>query len=141
MQGTDGNRADKVLEAIGLACNKNTCPGDKSALRPSGLRFGSPALTSRGLKAADFEKVSDFIDRYFNNYFSIFRYNFCINIFVFRGVELTIKIQNSLGSKATFKDFKQMLYHDPDTSEKVRSLKEEVKNFARSFPLPGLQLL
>lgn len=37
--------------------------GDKSALRPSGLRFGSPALTSRGLVQHDFRKVADFIHR------------------------------------------------------------------------------
>ena len=41
-KGLDGNRAEKVLEAVHIACNKNTCPGDKSALRPSGLRFGTP---------------------------------------------------------------------------------------------------
>ena len=42
--GLDGNRAEKVLEAVHIACNKNTCPGDKSALRPSGLRFGTPGI-------------------------------------------------------------------------------------------------
>ena len=43
-KGLDGNRAEKVLEAVHIACNKNTCPGDTSALRPSGLRFGSPGV-------------------------------------------------------------------------------------------------
>uniref|UniRef100_A0A9J7Y530 Serine hydroxymethyltransferase n=1 Tax=Cyprinus carpio carpio TaxID=630221 RepID=A0A9J7Y530_CYPCA len=57
--GTDGGRAEKVLEACAIACNKNTCPGDKSALRPSGLRLGSPALTSRGLLEDDFRKVAE----------------------------------------------------------------------------------
>lgn len=37
--------------------------GDKSALRPSGLRFGSPALTSRGMVEDDFKKVAHFIHR------------------------------------------------------------------------------
>lgn len=37
--------------------------GDKSAFRPSGLRFGSPALTSRGLEQDDFKKVAEFIHR------------------------------------------------------------------------------
>ena len=48
---------------ISIACNKNTCPGDKSALKPSGIRLGSPALTSRGLNEQDFLKVAEFIDR------------------------------------------------------------------------------
>ncbi|XP_043833701.1 serine hydroxymethyltransferase, cytosolic isoform X2 [Dromiciops gliroides] len=60
-KGTDGGRAEKVLEACSIACNKNTCPGDKSALRPSGLRLGTPALTSRGLLEKDFQKVAHFI--------------------------------------------------------------------------------
>ncbi|KAB0401150.1 hypothetical protein E2I00_011493 [Balaenoptera physalus] len=62
-KGTDGGRAEKVLEACSIACNKNTCPGDKSALRPSGLRLGTPALTSRGLLEEDFQKVAHFIHR------------------------------------------------------------------------------
>nr|XP_002127233.1 serine hydroxymethyltransferase, cytosolic [Ciona intestinalis] len=117
-KGTDGNRADKVLEAIGVACNKNTCPGDKAALRPSGLRLGSPALTSRGLNGKDFEKVADFIDR---------------------GVQLTVEIQNSLEPKATFKDFRVKLYNDDVIIGKVKALKEEVTMFARTFPIPGLK--
>uniref|UniRef100_A0A8D1EG99 Serine hydroxymethyltransferase n=1 Tax=Sus scrofa TaxID=9823 RepID=A0A8D1EG99_PIG len=62
-KGTDGGRAEKVLEACNIACNKNTCPGDKSALRPSGLRLGTPALTSRGLLEEDFQEVARFIHR------------------------------------------------------------------------------
>jgi glycine hydroxymethyltransferase len=39
--------------------------GDKSALRPGGIRLGTPAMTSRGLKEKDFEKVAEFIDKGF----------------------------------------------------------------------------
>ncbi len=34
--GTDGARVEYVLELMGIACNKNTAPGDKSALKPGG---------------------------------------------------------------------------------------------------------
>lgn len=61
--GLDGARAERVLEEVGIAVNKNTCPGDKSALKPGGLRIGAPALTSRNLKEDDFRKVVDFIDK------------------------------------------------------------------------------
>uniref|UniRef100_A0A2K6DND3 Serine hydroxymethyltransferase-like domain-containing protein n=1 Tax=Macaca nemestrina TaxID=9545 RepID=A0A2K6DND3_MACNE len=61
IKGTDGRRAEKVLEACSIACNKNTCPGDRSAPRPSGLRLGTPALTSLGLLEKDFQKVAHFI--------------------------------------------------------------------------------
>lgn len=40
-----------------------TVPGDKSAMNPSGIRLGTPALTTRGLKESDIEKVVDFIDK------------------------------------------------------------------------------
>lgn len=60
--GLNGSRAEKVLEEISIACNKNTVPGDKSAFNPGGIRLGTPALTTRGMKEADIEIVVDFID-------------------------------------------------------------------------------
>ncbi len=61
--GLNGSRAEKVLEEISIACNKNTVPGDKSALNPSGIRLGTPALTTRGLVEADIDQVVNFIDQ------------------------------------------------------------------------------
>ena len=46
--GVDGSRVERVLELAHIACNKNTVPGDKSAMVPGGLRLGTPALTTRG---------------------------------------------------------------------------------------------
>jgi len=60
---TEGAMVEKLLEEMSIAVNKNTCPGDKSALRPSGLRLGTPALTSRGLMECHMETVADFIHR------------------------------------------------------------------------------
>uniref|UniRef100_A0A674NJ23 Serine hydroxymethyltransferase n=1 Tax=Takifugu rubripes TaxID=31033 RepID=A0A674NJ23_TAKRU len=61
-RGMDGARAERVLELVSITANKNTCPGDKSALTPGGMRLGTPALTSRQFKETDFEKVVAFID-------------------------------------------------------------------------------
>ncbi|XP_004405196.1 PREDICTED: serine hydroxymethyltransferase, cytosolic isoform X2 [Odobenus rosmarus divergens] len=116
-KGTDGGRAEKVLEACSIACNKNTCPGDKSALRPSGLRLGTPALTSRGLLEKEFQKVAQFIHR---------------------GIELTLQIQNDVGARATLKEFREKLAGDEKHQRAVRALREEVESFASLFPLPGL---
>ena len=55
--GLDGARVERVCELAGIAVNKNTVPGDTSALVPSGIRMGSPALTSRGFGEADFAAV------------------------------------------------------------------------------------
>lgn len=61
--GITGSKAERILEEISIACNKNTVPGDKSALNPSGIRLGTPALTTRGLREEDIDKVADFIHK------------------------------------------------------------------------------
>ena len=61
-KGIDGARVERVLELCGLAANKNTVPGDKSAMKPGGLRMGSPAMTTRGFQPADFARVAEIVD-------------------------------------------------------------------------------
>lgn len=48
-KGLDGSRSEKLLDVLKIYGNKNTVPGDKSALNPGGYRVGSPAMTTRGL--------------------------------------------------------------------------------------------
>ena len=45
--GLSGGKGEFILELVEISCNKNTVPGDMSALNPSGVRFGTPALTTR----------------------------------------------------------------------------------------------
>lgn len=59
--GITGSKAERMLEDVSIACNKNTVPGDKSALNPSGIRLGTPALTTRGLVEEDIDEVVKFI--------------------------------------------------------------------------------
>ncbi|CAL1371903.1 unnamed protein product [Linum trigynum] len=61
-KGIDGSRVEKVLEAVHIASNKNTVPGDVSAMVPGGIRMGTPALTPRGFVEEDFVKVAYFFD-------------------------------------------------------------------------------
>jgi len=62
-QGVDGARVERVLELVGVAANKNTVPGDKSALTPGGLRMGTPAMTTRSFDEEAFQRVADIVDR------------------------------------------------------------------------------
>lgn len=50
--GLDGARVERVLELVNIAANKNTVPGDVSAMTPGGIRMGTPALTSRYVSPA-----------------------------------------------------------------------------------------
>jgi len=57
-----GDVAEKVLEEAGIACNKNAIPFDPHPPKvTSGLRFGTPAATSRGFNVNDFTKVGNLI--------------------------------------------------------------------------------
>lgn len=62
-QGVDGARVERILELVGVASNKNTVPGDLSALKPGGLRMGTPAMTTRGFTPQDFSRVADIVNR------------------------------------------------------------------------------
>jgi len=60
--GLTGRQAEEALIAAGLVVNKNTIPFDpESPMVTSGIRIGTPALTSRDLKAADMEYVAGYI--------------------------------------------------------------------------------
>ncbi|KAI9859018.1 MAG: glycine hydroxymethyltransferase shm1 [Trichoglossum hirsutum] len=63
IRGVDGARVERILELVGVASNKNTVPGDKSAMKPGGLRLGTPAMTSRGFGPEDFVRVAEVVDR------------------------------------------------------------------------------
>ena len=57
-----GDKAEKLLEDVGIACNKNAIPFDPNPPKiTSGLRFGTPAATSRGFNNKDFEQVGNMI--------------------------------------------------------------------------------
>ncbi len=56
-----GDQAARILALAGLVVNRNTIPGDTSALRPSGLRLASPWVTQRGFKEAEMVEVADII--------------------------------------------------------------------------------
>lgn len=57
-----GKEAEHMLDEIGVTCNKNTIPFDPaSPFVTSGVRLGTPAVTTRGMKEADMEEIADII--------------------------------------------------------------------------------
>lgn len=112
--GITGAKAEYILEEISIATNKNTVPGDKSALNPSGLRIGTPALTTRGFVENDIDRVVDFIDS---------------------GLNLGKKISDVSGPKLV--DFKEACHNK--FTEEIKSLRDAVEEFSCKFPLPGYE--
>jgi len=110
-RGVNGNKAELVCERSSIVLNKNTVPHDKSAMNPSGLRVGAPAMTSRGLVEADFEKIGEFIAE---------------------AVKITEDIQKVSGKKLV--DFKRVMNESPGA---MLELKKEVESFATRFEVIG----
>ncbi len=56
-----GDMAARILDVAGIVVNRNTIPGDRSALNPSGIRLGTPWITQRGLKEEECVQLADVI--------------------------------------------------------------------------------
>ncbi len=56
-----GDMAARVLDLVGIVANRQTIPGDTSALRPSGIRLGTPWITQRGFKEEEIDMLGDII--------------------------------------------------------------------------------
>jgi glycine hydroxymethyltransferase len=115
-KGVDGSRVERVLELAHIAANKNTVPGDVSAMVPGGLRMGSPALTSRGFTEGDFDKVAALVDR---------------------AVTITQDIKASGKAGTKLKEFKE--YVDTTPPAAIAELAAEVETFAKAFPTIGFE--
>ena len=63
-----GDKAEKILEDVGIACNKNAIPYDPNPPKiTSGLRFGTAAATSRGFNENDFSEIGNMISEVLDN--------------------------------------------------------------------------
>ncbi|MBP9673779.1 MAG: serine hydroxymethyltransferase [Bacteriovoracaceae bacterium] len=66
--GLSGKESEDLLSKVHITCNKNMVPGDKrSPFVTSGIRLGTPALTTRGFKEAEISQVADWIVRTLKN--------------------------------------------------------------------------
>ena len=63
-KGITGHQLARAMDASGLVCNRNLIPNDKgSAVRPSGVRLGTPAVTSRGFGANEMTQIAAWMER------------------------------------------------------------------------------
>lgn len=67
-QGLVGKDAEKILEKIGISISRSTIPNDPNPpMNPSGIRIGTPAVTTRGLKEKEMKLIVGFIDQALKN--------------------------------------------------------------------------
>ncbi|KAH0488908.1 MAG: hypothetical protein KVP17_003855 [Porospora cf. gigantea B] len=108
-QGITGSKMEAVCDSAHISLNKNTVPGDKSAFSPSGVRIGTPAMTTRGCGEAEMLVIADFLHR-------------CVDI--------ALRVQQSHGAKLV--NFKKGLLE----SEVLDELRREVVAWAKRLPFP-----
>ncbi|KAG4141686.1 hypothetical protein ERO13_D06G088800v2 [Gossypium hirsutum] len=115
--GIDGARVEKILDMASITLNKNSVPGDKSALVPGGIRIGSPAMTTRGFTEKEFTAIADFIHE---------------------GVQITIEAKG-LASGSKVQEFLKFV-SSPDfpLTDKVSNLCSRVEALTTQFPIPGV---
>ncbi|XP_057524706.1 serine hydroxymethyltransferase 3, chloroplastic [Amaranthus tricolor] len=115
--GVDGARVEKILDMASITLNKNSVPGDKSALVPGGIRIGSPAMTTRGFKETEFVATADFIHE---------------------GIQITLEA-TKLRPKTKLQEFlKFVASPEFPLRDRVLDLQKRVEVLTTQFPLPGL---
>lgn len=106
-----GGKMQLVCDYCGITLNKNAVHGDTSAVSPSGIRIGTPAMTSRNVNGDDWKKIAEFLHQ-------------CVLI--------AQDISKRNGKKLV--DFQKGL----EGNESIQKLRKEVNEWARQFPMPGL---
>ena len=108
---------EKALEAADVSVNKSTVPNEPSVpYYPSGIRLGTPAVTSRGMKEKEMEEAGKLISR------------------VVKEFAPTDMPDNREERNAKVKEFKATIKENPFVLE----IKKEVNNLAGGFPVPGI---
>lgn len=97
-----------------MFANKNSVPGDKSAVIPGGVRLGAPAMTSRGLVQKDFEQIAIFIDR---------------------AVKIAQKMDAAAQAEGKKKLVEFIAHLEQNKGAEIDALRKEVEQFCAKFPM------
>lgn len=110
--------AQEALDLAGMSTNKNTVPGEQSSpFYPSGLRVGTPAVTTRGLKENDMVKVAGWILKVLSE---VDRYR--------------------LPESSNRGEYIKQFLSDMENNHTLLEVKNEIKKFCVNFPVPGIRI-
>eukprot|EP01054_Gregarina_sp_Poly1_P008201 Gregarina_sp_Poly_1__8200@NODE_475_length_8096_cov_496_560966_g384_i0_p2_GENE_NODE_475_length_8096_cov_496_560966_g384_i0NODE_475_length_8096_cov_496_560966_g384_i0_p2_ORF_typecomplete_len480_score53_09SHMT/PF00464_19/7e167Aminotran_5/PF00266_19/5_5e10Aminotran_1_2/PF00155_21/5e09Beta_elim_lyase/PF01212_21/6_8e06OKR_DC_1/PF01276_20/0_00018Cys_Met_Meta_PP/PF01053_20/0_0017LDcluster4/PF18306_1/0_49LDcluster4/PF18306_1/6_4e03_NODE_475_length_8096_cov_496_560966_g384_i035795018 len=103
-----GKRVEQALELCNIVCNKNAVLSDKSSSNPSGIRLGTPAMTTRGMTEKDFEVVGDTIAE-------------IVNI-----AQIVQRASCKISAEEWIRKLQEI--------DEIKQIKNKMENFATSFP-------
>jgi len=111
-RGIDGWCAAWALEYAGIVLNRNSVPYDtKSAFYPSGIRLGTPAVTTRGMKEKEMLKIAQWLNK---------------------AINIAKEYVPATDSKETRLKFKNSVTAD----KRLKAINLEIKRVCAKFPLP-----
>ena len=116
--GISGGKLEKLLEMCLISCNKNAVVGDTSAISPGGIRFGTPAMTTRGMVESDMILIAGLVKRV---------------------TELAISVQKGMTSKKLI-DFVAEVNSSSDVQASISAIKKDVIGLATKFAMPGISI-
>lgn len=106
--------AQYALDTAGITLNKNTIPGEPaSPFYPSGIRLGTPALTTRGMREKDMERIASWIARVIEE----------------------IKSYSLPVQKEERKEYLKNYRTEVDQNSELKKIEKEIKAFASTFPI------
>lgn len=109
-----GSKFEQICEMVDISLNKNTVHGDKSAFNPSGVRIGTPSMTTRGITEEDCVTIAGFLKEV---------------------ADICTTIQESSGKKLV--DFMKAAKECSD----ILPLQTKINKFAEQLPMPGIKLV
>lgn len=106
--------AQYALDTAGITVNKNTIPGEPvSPFYPSGIRLGTPALTTRGMKEKEMKKIAKWIYQALNS----------------------VKMYKLPEKKESRKSYLEMFKREVHQNKNILVMKKEITSFASKFPI------